>query len=83
MHCQLIEHDLKLIYAGMLKGDFDRNFDEIENLSLGQVVTKLERLDNSDNKPFFGVGDYKLFKKITKIRNHCAHEIYREFIERA
>ena len=26
MYCQIIEHDIKFILAGMLKGDFDENF---------------------------------------------------------
>lgn len=29
MFCQCIEHDIKWIYAGMLKGDVDENFVEL------------------------------------------------------
>lgn len=35
MQVQCIEHDLKLIYAGMCKGDFDKNLDALEKVNLG------------------------------------------------
>lgn len=35
MQVQCIEHDLKLIYAGMCKGDFDKNLDALEKVKSG------------------------------------------------
>ncbi len=80
MLCQLIESDIKLIYAGMLKGDFDRNYYDIKKCSLGNVVAKLEKLDNSDEDPDFSLDDYMLLKDITKKRNHWCHQCYIEFV---
>ena len=80
MYCQCIEHDIKLIYAGMLQGDFDENFQEIEDSPLGPVLKKLEKLDNSDDNPHLSTGDYALLDKIRDIRNHWAHKAYIKFV---
>jgi len=80
MHCQRIEHDIKLIYAGYLEGDFDENYSKIETMTLGQVLHKLQQLDNSDGNPYFSQGDYKLLSEITRLRNHWAHTGYTLFL---
>ena len=38
MFCQCIEQDIKFIYAGMLEGDFDGNYEDIEKWTLGRTV---------------------------------------------
>lgn len=80
MYCQRIEHDVKLIYAGMLAGDFNENIDKIKRKNLGTVLKWLEDLDNSDGQPYFQEGDYDLLDDIRNIRNHWAHEAYGKFI---
>lgn len=82
MHCQTIEHDIKLIYAGMKAGDIDENLDAIakQKMTLGTVLKHLKSLDRSDNNWFFSNGDYELLKQVTDIRNHWAHKSYCEFI---
>lgn len=82
MHCQTIEYDIKLIYAGMMSGDMNKNLDSVveRRMSLGKVLNNLKSLDCSDNKPFFSEDDYKLLKQITDIRNHWAHKAYCEFV---
>lgn len=79
MFCQLIEHDLKLIYASMLKGKFEENLVEIEKDAFGEMVQKLEKLDYSDNKPMIAKSDYKFLKQMSKKRNHWCHNTYVEF----
>lgn len=80
MNCQRIEHDVKMIFAGMLKGDFYANFDYIKKEALGTVLIELEELDNSDGKPFISPTDYKLLKEIKNIRNWLAHSAYTDFM---
>lgn len=82
MHCQTIEHDIKLIYAGMKAGNMDKTLDIIaeKRMTLGMVLKNLKELDRSDNKPFFSESDYDLLKQITDIRNHWAHKAYCEFL---
>jgi hypothetical protein len=82
MHCQTIEHDIKLIYAGMKAGDMDENLNLIDEkkMTLGMVLKNLKELDYSDNNHFFSEGDYDLLKNITEIRNHWAHKAYCEFV---
>ena len=82
MHCQAIEHDVKLIYAGMRSGNMDRTLSEIskQKMTLGMILGNLKSLDRSDNDWFFSDSDFELLKQITDIRNHWAHKAYCEFI---
>ncbi len=80
MFCQCIERDIKFIYAGMLEGDFDENYEDIEKWTLGKTIKELQKLDNSDNKPYFHKNDYNLLEQITSIRNYWAHEAYTSFV---
>lgn len=77
---QLIEHDIKLIYAIMLKGSFTDNLEAIKNRTLGDMVKELEILDNSDNHPLLSSDSYRLLKTITRDRNYLCHKIYTSFI---
>ena len=72
--------DIKLIYAGMLEGDFDDNLTEVEDMPLGPVLEKLQKLDNSDNSPYLTEKDYKLLQEIKDIRNWLVHKSYIDFI---
>lgn len=80
MFCQCIEHDIKLIYSGMLQGNFNKNYSSVETDTLGTIIRKLEKLDKSDGNPYFGKADYRLLKEITEIRNYWAHQGYIDFI---
>ena len=80
MECQRIEHDIKLIYAGMLKGDFNENIKLVKDLALGPVLIELEQLDNSDKKPYLTADDYKLLKQIKNVRNWLVHKVYMDFM---
>lgn len=73
---QLIENDLKIIYGYMHKGEPKNNFNKIKNNTLGQIISKLETLDNSDERPFFTANDYKYLKQIAKKRNHWCHKTF-------
>ena len=78
---QLIENDLKMIYAGMLSGDFNDNIDYVDKTfhGLGQIINALQKLDNSDNKPYFSKEDYKILKKLAKDRNYYCHQCAIDF----
>lgn len=80
MECQCIEHDIKLIYAGMLSGEFVDNYALVAEQPLGQVLKKLESLDKSDENQDFSQQDYELLDDIRNIRNHWAHKAYTMFI---
>ena len=80
LECQRIENDIKWIYAGMLKGDFARNKYDINNLTLGTVLTDLEELDNSDGNPYLTKDEYQLLREITRVRNWLVHRAYSDFM---
>ena len=80
MCCQRIEHDIKVIYAAMLKGEMDGNLDLVRRETLGTVLVALENLDFSDNNPMFSREDYRLLKEIKNIRNFIAHQCYVDFL---
>lgn len=80
MECQRIEHDIKLIYAGMLEGDIDLNYREIKYKPLGNVLIDLVALDNSDGKPYLTEEDYGLLMQIKNVRNWLVHKSYSDFM---
>ena len=80
MQCQRIEHDIKIIYAAMKNGDFDDNYDRVEKSPLGDVLTELERLDNSDGRPYLHHDDYRLLNQIRTVRNWLVHQSYADFM---
>lgn len=80
MYCQLIENDLKWIYAYMHKGDEDDNYDKLEKTTLGTLVKKLKELDNSDNDLLISNDDYNFLKQMTKKRNFWCHQNFVEFM---
>ncbi len=80
MACQRIEMDIKLMYAGMMKGDFKRNLATVKNKALGPVLAELEELDICSKNPYFSVSDYELLYEIKDIRNYWVHKGYASFI---
>ena len=52
---QLMENDLRLMFAGMCSGDFEANVEKVKSTykGMGQMVLALEQLDNSDSSPYF------------------------------
>lgn len=77
--CQCIEHDIKLVYEGMRKSISNKELKEMEKWTLGKTLNELEKLDNSDRRPYFSSSDYELLDDIKDIRNYYAHECYMEF----
>ncbi len=80
MFCQIIENDVKLIYAAMKPGDLNQNLLEVDKWTLGNTVHNLRELDYSDGKPYLSNNDYEFLLHITGIRNHYCHEVYLKFI---
>lgn len=80
MDCQKIEHDIKIIYASMLKGDMQENLKLVSRETLGVTLNALEELDYSDNNPMLDRQDYKTLKQIKNIRNWLAHQCYVDFM---
>lgn len=78
--CQCIEHDVKIMYAGMLKGDYTDNLNTVIDKPLGPVLKQLEELDYSDDSPYLSRGDYNLLNEIKDIRNYWVHKGYIDFL---
>ena len=78
--CRCIEHDVKIMYAGMLCGDFNENLNTVINKPLGPVLKKLEGLDYSDDSPYLSREDYSLLNEIKDIRNYWVHKGYIDFM---
>ena len=68
MQVQCIEHDLKLIYAGMCK------------VYLGSMIKKVKELDYSDGHPDLTKRDYMLLEKIREIRNYWCHQCFIDYV---
>lgn len=80
MEVQCIEHDLKVIFAFMRKGNPDKNFRIVEDMSLGEIINELRMLDNSDHNPDLSRSDYKLLHEIRELRNYWCHQCYIDFV---
>ena len=80
MQVQCIENDLKLIYASMHSGDFDKNLDMLEKANLGTVIKKLKELDYSDGHPDLSKQDYALLEQIREIRNYWCHQCFLDYV---
>ena len=80
MHVQLIENDLRLIYASMKAGVFEDNYDNLEQANLGKIIRALKELDNSDGAPELSDKDYETLNQIREIRNYWCHQCYLDYI---
>ena len=80
MYCQVIEHDVKRIYAAMHVGNYYDNLDRIERWTLGQTVQELRALDHSGAEPYISASDYNFLMQMTAKRNHWCHEAYQNFV---
>ena len=78
---QFMENDLKLIYAGMLNGNFYKNIDHVRSTykGLGQIIIALEELDNSDGNPYFSRETYAMLNKLARQRNYYCHQCCMDF----
>ena len=54
LECQRVEHDVKILYATMLDGNYYDNIGKVKDKALGPVLIDLEKLDNSDKNPMVG-----------------------------
>lgn len=77
---QLVENDLKLIYAFIMDKDLEQTLNEVENITLGTIINKLEEYDKSTEPQIISDNDYNFLKQIKDNRNFWAHENYLEFI---
>lgn len=80
MRCQHIEEEVKMIYAILAKGKFEKNYAAVRHDSLGQVLIALRELDESDGRPFISASDYDFLLQMKNRRNHWCHEAYVNFI---
>lgn len=80
MYFQIIEHDVKLIFAYMHKGEISENREYISRKTLGQTVTMLKELDNEDRKPNISASNYNFLMQMTEKRNYWCHSGFIEFI---
>ena len=77
---QCIEFDLKRIYSGMSADDFDDCMDMLETSNFGDVLSRLKKLDKSDNDPYLSDSDYELLDKIREMRNYWCHQCYLDYV---
>ena len=73
---QMMENDLKLIYAGMLGGNFFKNVENVRSMykGLGQVIMALEELDNTNRTPYFTKETYNT--RLTALRLRLSAECH-------
>jgi hypothetical protein len=78
---QMMENDLKLIYAGMQEGNFFKNIENVRGTykGLGQIILALEELDTTRSSPYFTKDTYTLLNKLARQRNYYCHQCSLDF----
>ena len=81
-YCQVVEHDVMMILALLQEGDPKANLIEIreQRKTLGEIIHDIHEIDESQDKPFFSVNDYKVLYSIRNERNHFVHEAFSSFL---
>lgn len=82
MYCQIIEHDVKMIYAAMCKGDMNNTLNIIEKQkwTLGHSVKELKKLDFSDSNNYISANDYNFLSQMAHKRDYWCHKTYLQFV---
>lgn len=80
MQVQLIENDLRLIYASIKFGAFEDNYEHLEQANLGKIIKALKELDYSDGAPYLSNKDYETLNQIREIRNYWCHQCYLDYV---
>ncbi len=82
MYCQIIEHDVKMIYSAMCKGDMENTLDMIERnkWTLGHSVKELKKLDFSDSNSYISASDYNFLSQMAHKRDYWCHKTYLQFV---
>jgi hypothetical protein len=82
MYYQIIEHDLKMIYSAMCKGDMENTLDMIERnkWTLGHSVKELKKLDFSGSNSYISASDYNFLSQVAHKRDYWCHKTYLQFV---
>ena len=80
---QFVEHDIKMIVAGLMPGDFYENHEKVlsdqDYMGLGKAVKALKAIEQDNKKKYFERTDYDLLYDIASRRNHYCHQTALEF----
>lgn len=82
MYCQIIEHDVKMIYTAMCKGDMNNTLNIIEKQkwTLWHSVKELKKLDFSDSNNYISANDYNFLSQMAHKRDYWCHKTYLQFV---
>lgn len=82
MFCQKIEHDVKLLSAGLSPHGFEvgKKVFEEDKTTLGQALTMLQDFDNLQKNRYLSNEDYKLLWKVNSTRNYYAHQCFQDLL---
>ncbi|MBQ7243356.1 MAG: hypothetical protein IJS52_04040 [Bacilli bacterium] len=82
LFAQIIENDLKWIYAYLHPGNPQENYDALiaQKITFGQVVYELRELDGSSAHPFLTEEDYAFLQHMAQKRNYWCHRCALDFV---
>jgi len=82
LFAQIIENDLKWIYAYLHLGDPKQNYDSLieQKITFGQVVFELRELDAKAAHPFLEDEDYSFLQHMAQKRNYWCHRCALDFV---
>ena len=77
---QVIEEDLRWIYAYLHKGKTDKNYEKSKKIDVAKLVNNVEALDFAHENHQLNLDDYAVLRQIRNLRNYLADKIYSTFI---
>ena len=82
LFAQIIENDLKWIYAYMCIGDPQENYDGLieSKITFGQIVHELCDLERAAKKRFLSEEDYFFLQHMAQKRNYWCHRCALDFV---
>lgn len=82
MFCQKVEHDVKLLSAGVSPHGYKvaKAILDDDKLSLGQAIKTLQDFDALRDHPYFSREDYNALWEVNKIRNYYAHQCFQDLL---
>jgi len=79
MYLEVIERDIRITYVGMLSGDFKKNYQDVRDLTVGELLKRIESLDKAGDLNELSDEDYSMLRAITNVKSQLEKKSYGDF----
>ena len=79
-YTQVLQEDLKWIYAFLHKGKTEKNYEKISKKKILKVVDNVEALDFAHENHQLNLEDYTILRQIQNLRDYISEKMFATFI---